>query len=177
MHLTLKNSQGLTLVDLLVTVSVLAVLGMLAAPAFSGLIAEQRRLTFANELASGLRSARLAAIDHNRGVILQPLDTNWANGWRMVLDNSGKGLSDPHNPVLLVRTRSGKVPVVPTLNLREQVGFDSLGVPRLANRGAVAGTFHLCEGAGNSHRRVVIARSGRIRVTREGAASGLCPVN
>jgi type IV fimbrial biogenesis protein FimT len=174
---TLKTSQGLTLLDMLVAAAVLALLAHLAAPAFSGLVDEQRRLTLANELASGLRTARLEAIERNRRVILQPLEANWANGWRMVVDESGRGLQDPANPVLHVRASDGRVAVSASRNIQDHIGFDPLGVPRLSNQGALAGTFHLCEGANSGHRRVVVARTGRVRVTREGPATPLCPVS
>lgn len=177
MPLLSKAHHGLTLLDLLVAIAVLAVLAHLAVPAFTGLIAEQRSLTFANELASGLRSARLEAIQRNRGVILQPLEENWANGWRMVVDESGQGLADPENPVVVVRSNSTPITVSPTRGLQEQLAFDFLGTPRLPNRGALAGTFHLCEGGDNGHRRVVVARTGRVRVTREGPPTPLCPLS
>lgn len=173
----LRSSQGLTLIELLAVMAVLAVLYSLGAPAFSKLIIDQRRLAFADELASGLRNARLEAVQRNRTVILHPLEGNWANGWRMVVDNSGKGPEDPGNPVIVHRAGPWPFAVVPTQNLREQVAFDFLGVPRLANRGALAGTFHLCEPGVAAHRRVVIARSGRVRVTREGLPTNLCPLN
>lgn len=177
MPLIAKTAQGLTLLDLLVAAAVLAILAHLAAPAFSSLIAEQRRLTLANELASGLRTARLEAIERNRRVILQPLDANWANGWRMVVDESGRGLQDPGNPVLHIRASDGRVPVSASRNLQDHIGFDHLGVPRLANQGALAGTFHLCEEGSSGHRRVVVARTGRVRITREGAPTDLCPLS
>lgn len=177
MPLTCKLSQGLTLLDLLIAVAVLAVLAHLAAPAFSSLIAEQRRMAFANELASGLRSARLEAVQRNRTVILHPLEGQWTNGWRMIVDHSGQGTQDPTNPVILNRAGPWPIEVASTANLREQISFDYLGVPRLPNRGALAGTFHLCEPGSDAHQRVVVARSGRVRVTRAGPPTHLCPLS
>ncbi|WP_263260274.1 GspH/FimT family pseudopilin [Pseudomonas sp. RIT-PI-S] len=174
---SIKPALGLTLLDLLIVVAVLAVLANLAVPAFSALITEQRRLAFANELASGLRSARFEAVQRNRIVILQPLGGQWANGWRMVVDESGQGPADPRNPVILNRAGPWPISVVPSQNLSEQIAFDHLGVPRLPNRGALAGTFHLCEADRSDHRRVVIARTGRVRVTRDGAPTALCPLS
>lgn len=177
MPLTAKAAQGVTLLDMLIATAVLGILAHLATPAFGDLVAEQRRLTLANELASGLRTARLEAIERNRRVIVQPLDANWANGWRMVADESGRGLQDPDNPVLHIRASGGRVPVSASRNIQDSIGFDPLGVPRLTNQGALAGTFHLCEEGDRGHRRVVVARTGRVRVTREGPATDLCPVS
>jgi len=176
MPLAFKASLGLTLLDLLITVAVLAVLLHLAAPAFSNLIAEQRRLAFANELASGLRAARLEAVQRNRTVIVHPLGGDWTQGWQLMVDESGRGIEDPDNPVILYREGPWPITVRPTSNLEEQVGFDYLGTPRLANRGSLAGSFYLCEPGAEAHRRVVIARSGRVRVTRSAAPTRLCPV-
>ncbi|WP_426152616.1 GspH/FimT family pseudopilin [Pseudomonas sp. DC3000-4b1] len=170
-----KACRGLSLFDLLITLAVLAILAQWLAPGFSGLIAEQRRLAFAHELASDLRSARLEAVQRNRTVIVHPLDGDWTKGWQMVVDESGKGMTDPNNPVVVQRLGDASVRVAATQNLREQLAFDYLGVPRLPNRGALAGTFHLCEAGNEAHRRVVVARTGRVRITREGPPTSLCP--
>jgi type IV fimbrial biogenesis protein FimT len=174
MHRNNTAEQAFTLLELLTVLALAGVLFALAVPGFQGLIEQHRRWLFAEELASGLRAARAEAINRNRSVIVVPAPGGWAQGWRLILDKTGRGLSDPDNPLLLERQGDWKVGVISTRNLQAQLAFDYLGVPRLPNQGALAGTFHLCEPQGNSHYRVVIARTGRVRVTREGAPTSLC---
>jgi prepilin-type N-terminal cleavage/methylation domain len=64
--------HGFTLVELLVTVAVLAVVLALAVPSFQGVINRNRVTTAANELASALQLARVEAVRRNRAVVLCP---------------------------------------------------------------------------------------------------------
>jgi type IV fimbrial biogenesis protein FimT len=168
--------RGLTLIELLATVTILAILLHLAMPSFRQLINSNRQHVVANELLSALRSARTAAITRQSPVIIQPLEDNWAFGWRMIADASGKGLSDPDNPVLVVRQNSGKVRVVPNARLAGWVRFNSLGTPAYAGASPGNGSLYICDDdAGKMYTRVVVAAVGRIRLDdRPGDSGDLC---
>lgn len=168
--------RGLTLIELLTTVTILAILLHLAMPSFRDLINSNRQQVAANELLGALRSARTAAITRSKAVIIAPLEGDWARGWRMVADESGKGLSDPDNPVLLVRQSGGKVRIVANARLAEWARFNSLGVPSYAGASPGNGSMYVCDAsAGKMYSRVVIAGSGRIRLDeRPGSSGDLC---
>jgi type IV fimbrial biogenesis protein FimT len=79
-----SGGGGFTLIELMVVVSVLAILMALAAPSFSGLIASQRGKTVASELFMALSKTRSEAIARNASVTLSPKSGGWQNGWQIL---------------------------------------------------------------------------------------------
>ena len=57
----MSGNRGFTLIELMVTIAVIAILAMIAAPSMSNLIAKQRLNTTTRELASTLSTARSQA--------------------------------------------------------------------------------------------------------------------
>ena len=92
-----ENSHaGFTLVELVVTISIVGVLAALAAPAFRELIAGQRVQAAASDLYTGLVRARSEALKQNVDVTISSTagSTNWASGWKVkvgttMLDDRG----------------------------------------------------------------------------------------
>lgn len=73
---------GFTLVELMITLVVLAILVTLAAPSFRNFLAQQRIRSASLDLIMGLTQARSEAINRNQGVSLWPIDsTDWSEGW------------------------------------------------------------------------------------------------
>lgn len=66
----IKRNQGFTLVELMVTIAVLAIITMMAAPAMGGLVAKQRLNTTTRELVSTFNVARSQAALLRREVTL-----------------------------------------------------------------------------------------------------------
>lgn len=64
-----RSTQGFTLVELLVTMSVLAVMSAIALPSFQQFMAENRAQGKAVELAAALKTAQTEALRRNREVV------------------------------------------------------------------------------------------------------------
>ncbi len=108
-----KRSSGLTLVELLVTLTVSVVILGLAVPSFYEMIQDNRVVTHTNNLVTSLSLARSEAVRRNRPVRLSPCDTsetcagmstslssdgNWSNGWVVWYDDDDDGdVSDNDN--------------------------------------------------------------------------------
>lgn len=85
--------RGVTLVELLVTVSIAAILVVIAVPSMSGLIADSRLSSQSDLLVAALNTARMEAVKQRTDVKLCPAanantDTacstnaaDWSNGW------------------------------------------------------------------------------------------------
>jgi type IV fimbrial biogenesis protein FimT len=78
------RGNGFTMVELLTTVSIIAVLLTIAAPAFRELIANQRVQAGAMDIYTGLVRARSEALKQDVNVTLSSASGNdWAGGWKV----------------------------------------------------------------------------------------------
>lgn len=60
-----RHARGFTIVELMVTLGVIAILMVIAVPSFNSMINSNRLTTAANELVAGLNTARMEAIKRN----------------------------------------------------------------------------------------------------------------
>ena len=104
-RLASRSERGFTLTELIVTVSVAAMLATVAVPSFNGIIASQRARTLSSALYVTLAKARSEALTLNGNVTLQPKAGGWGSGWQIL---------DPNNNVLDDYTAAPGVTVVPT---------------------------------------------------------------
>jgi type IV fimbrial biogenesis protein FimT len=84
---------GFTLVELLVTIAIAAILMGVAVPSFSTFIATQRIKTAAFDLTSTLIQARSEALKRNASVTLASATGGWQNGWVL---NAGSATLSQH---------------------------------------------------------------------------------
>ncbi|WP_426115982.1 GspH/FimT family pseudopilin [Pseudomonas sp. DSP3-2-2] len=164
------KQAGFTLVELMVTLVVLSVISLVALPALGEVIDAQRRLDAAQQLASGIRTARTEAILRNQVVTIHSIDADWSNGWRIIADKDGKG-PDEDDPVLVERAASGKARVVGNTTVASRISFNGLGAPiRVFN-----GTLSVClKNQPVSHYRVIMAATGRVRIESREKPEALC---
>jgi type IV fimbrial biogenesis protein FimT len=91
-----RNAAGFTLIELMVTVSIVAILAVIAGPSLSSLIASQRIKAVAADLYVALSKARSEALKRNANVTLSPKTANtWQAGWK-ILDPSGTTTIEDH---------------------------------------------------------------------------------
>ena len=123
---TAARQQGLTLVELLATIAVLALLLGLAAPAFQQLVAAQRMRAASYDLVSDLVLARSEALKRSASVQLLPADSGWAGGWRVQASGGSEPLAQSEGlGTVVVTTAPGSV----TFDLNGRVASD--GVVRI----------------------------------------------
>lgn len=90
-----KIVKGFTLIELMVTLAVFAIVMTIAIPSFNAQIRNNRSLTFGDEFATALNFARSEAVKRGSPVSLCAADedqtgcgNDWANGWLVVVDSS-----------------------------------------------------------------------------------------
>lgn len=91
-----RGSRGFTLTELVVTLSVAAILAVLAVPSFNGVIATERAKAAASDLYASLVTARSEAIRLDQRVTISAAGAGWAAGWSTTASN-GTTL-DMHGP-------------------------------------------------------------------------------
>lgn len=171
---------GFTLIELMVTISVAAILLVIAVPNFQTFVLNNRITGQANDMMTALNYARSEAIKRGLPVSMCSSiptgatsicagSTNWGTGWIVFADPNNNGTLDPGETLLRVWPALGGGNTLNTgLAAVTSVTFDSGGFAR----GSVT-TFRLCDSRGTgSARNIQLAGSGRAKVAT-GAAS--CP--
>lgn len=80
----MQSNRGFTLIELMIAVSLLAVVAALAAPAMGDFIVRQRVTSQAGDLALAMALARSEAIKSSTSIAVIPETVSpngWANGW------------------------------------------------------------------------------------------------
>ena len=161
----MAKQHGLTILELMVFLAVMAVLVTVGLPSLQGLIQEQRMVTATNQLVAALNFARVRAVNGMGRVMVCPSTdgasctggNRWDGGWIVFTDADHSG--QPTTPEDLLR-------VGPPM---EHIHSDSGG--RIRTRFKPDGMAHgfnltikLCHPHDASrHRAVIVANTGRIR--------------
>jgi type IV fimbrial biogenesis protein FimT len=90
----MKNKSGFTLVELMVTLAVGAIILTIGVPALNSMMSSNRAAGNANDLVNALRLARSEAVKRGEGVTVCASDANnavcsgadWQNGWLVFTD-------------------------------------------------------------------------------------------
>lgn len=92
--------SGVTLIELVVAVAVLAILVSIAVPSFREVALNNRASNITNDLLADLSTARSEAVKlAGRAAVLASGDT-WADGWDVFVDDNGNGTIDDDEEVI-----------------------------------------------------------------------------
>ncbi|MGW8463078.1 GspH/FimT family pseudopilin [Pseudomonas sp. CLCA07] len=171
------HQQGFSLIELLMGLAIAAIVLLLVSPVFAALTESNHREAAANALVSGIRNARTLAITRNQAVVIHGINGDWGQGWRIILDISGKGPKDSSNPLLVERAASGaRGAIVGNGPVRRYIRFSGIGEPQMPGRAFQAGTLHFCAAREPvSQLQVVLAATGRVSLRSKKAEQALCP--
>lgn len=159
----MKNQAGLTLIELMVTITIAAILLAVGAPSFQYFMIKTRMSTATSDLASALNLARSEAV--RRGVTVSIRNTsgggNWGNGWTMFVDNDKDGTQDVGDETLRVAAgaTSGGVTVRSGANFTDYISYSPSG------RSNNSGNFAICHNSDlDTSKPILVNAIGRIRV-------------
>jgi type IV fimbrial biogenesis protein FimT len=150
----LSNETGFTLIELIVTISIVGVLAALAIPSFTSTITSNRLTTATNQVVSALNLARSEAVKHGTTVIVTELNTNactnpsataqWEGGWDVYIDINGNGSCDSKE---LIKS----FPLLQSgYTLRSTNFTPSISYTQLGQNASGAGNFTICNTAASS---------------------------
>jgi type IV fimbrial biogenesis protein FimT len=184
--MNIRHQQGFNLIELMITVMILAVLLGIGVPSVSDMIRNNRVVADTNKLVVALSSARSEAVRRGLPVAVCPTNTaqtacvataNWAtNGWMVFTDATGTaGTFDGTDEILQRFARAGSGVGLTSTNTvtaalnTAAVRFLSTGLPA---SGTVDTTFtvqhSICRD--NNRRTIRISPIGRLNTTK-GACS------
>lgn len=169
------HQQGFSLIGLLMGLTIVGIVLHLVSPAFAALTESNHREQAAQSIVSGIRTARTAAITRNQSVVIHAINGDWSQGWRIILDISGKGYKDGSNPLLTERRSDIRVKIVGNRPVSTFVRFSGLGEPLFSNGSFQAGTLHICATREPvSQHQVVLAPTGIVSLRNDKAEQALC---
>ena len=172
------GAKGFTLFELMVTITLVAILAGTAVPAFGDLIRDSRRSTHINQFVHSIHLAKREAIMRGQYVALCKIDAqqrcagkgiDWDEGW-MVFVNSDRDQPvkrDAGEPVLYLNAAD---PAIQIVGNRNAFTF------RPFTRRSTNGTLVFCDSRGSqAARAVIISYTGRPRVSQRDSRGRVLP--
>ena len=174
--------RGFSLIELMVTIAVAAILLGIAAPSFQDLVIRNRLATNANQLVTALNLARSEAIKRGFPVTVcksanpaalssacsDSADVDWAQGWIVFVDNTpvagnvaGKIDGDDQRLRVFEPGSGGALSISGGTNFAHWITYLPSGVS-VGNNSLANGTLTLC--ISPKGRKVIVSPTGRARV-------------
>jgi type IV fimbrial biogenesis protein FimT len=170
----MPRSHGVTLIELMITLSILAILATLAGPSFTDARYNAQRTAEVNGFLHGLFLARSEAIKRGQVVTMcksidgstcADSDAAWAEGWMVFVntDRDAQPQRDVGEDVLLVHAAW---PTGTINSNRQSYSF------RPFQQAVINGTLVFCDPRGSAHARaIIISHTGRPRVAQRDASN------
>lgn len=167
MHPPASRCTGVTLIELMIVLAIIAVLSTMAAPSFSDLKQAMASRSAGGALSTSINQARISAVMHGQHVVLCPSTDlvacdrtlRWQHGWLAFVDGDADDEHDATEAVLSVnQTLEAGVAVLGS-NGRYRIRFQPDGTAGGSNI-----TLTICDRRGAAAARtLVISNSGRLR--------------
>lgn len=184
---TAVHNKGFTLLELMVVLTVVAILVTVGLPGFGAMARQNCTVTSANTLLTVLLATRSEALKRDRSVALcKTVDgaacitgagTGWDRGYLMYLDDNDNGRRDATEALLKVELPLSTCASISggTAGYVNTLAYDGLG------RASKLGNFKVVAKSDSSYeRRVVISPGGRPRICNPalvpGSGGTACPI-
>jgi type IV fimbrial biogenesis protein FimT len=167
----IKNQHAFTLMELMVTLAIVAITMTIAVPAMNDFVKNERLTSYTNTLLTDLILARSTAVERNQPVIVCVSSSQtactagaYADGWIVIVDTNSDGSGTAADEVIKVQQA-----ITGDINFISSVGDEILFDGRGFNPGAV-GIISVCDDRG-------VERANTLSISRTGRVSrGAAPV-
>ena len=168
-----RPAAGFTLIELMVTISLIVVIMALAAPSFTAFQRNAQLTSSANTLLSSLTAARAEAMKRGRNVTVAPVTgSNWNSGWIVFVDEDGSGAKNGSEAVLATEPAPESTITIETVPTgMAYVMFNGSGYPRLSGGAFQSSSIDFTHGLSSEQRRIVSSPAGRLRICKPDATT------
>jgi type IV fimbrial biogenesis protein FimT len=178
MHKNRQTMGGFTLVELMVTLAIGAILLTQAVPSFMTTIKNNRLTTYTNDLVSDINLARSEAVKRGTRVVLcrsadpslaTPVcggtNNTWSTGWLVFADANGDGIFDAGETLIRVGLPvEGATTVITNATSDSNLEYNPDGT---TNAGGGTGVFALCDDRGAGFgRQIQVNAMGRPQLVK-----------
>lgn len=174
----MRRAAGFTLIELMVTIGIAAILLALALPTFTESIRSNRVSTATNQMLATINLARAEAVRSKSQSWVCPSNsdrtdcgTNWAQGMLVWTDENGNGARTTAEIKRVIEPQEG---IALSMGTISAIGFDDRGrAVEKTPTGVVVANFNFsmkastCKAGAGNVRAFDINRIGRVSVTRE----------
>lgn len=165
------KARGFTLIELMITISIAAILLGVGVPSMRNMILNNQRAAVVNSTMAGFQLARAAAFTRGNPVhmctsnaLANPTACDstreWTDSWFVFEDANANDSFDPGEPVLMT---GGNAPA--DFSITAHSGGPANKDFRFTRRGATSDSLALC--VNGQKRRIVVDSSGQIRLERD----------
>lgn len=166
--------KGFTLIDLLTSLSVLAILLAIGLPNFSYAIQQTRVKTATYSLLEAISLTRSQAVFSNKRATIRK-QNEWHGGWEIFIDKNNDGVRNSDETLVQQHESLKGVRITTNQPVKNYVSYIATGESRNASGtdggGFQAGTFTVCPAAKGRGFVLVLARGGRVRMAEINEAS------
>lgn len=181
----MNKSNGLTLIEVMVVVAIIAILTTLAAPSFKGLIQSNVMASTVNSFLADMRFARSESIRRGGGVVMcrsdapetstatcgsgsGPGGNGWVSGWIIFHDLDNDGARAANEPILRVQSAITSVDSISETSTPVNK-FRFMATGRLTLSGPTTMRFGGGNFANERQRIVCVNVGGRGRIAGDGS--------
>lgn len=165
-----RLSAGFTLIEMMITIAIAAILLAIAVPSFTRFIDDNAIRGACEELRNSLNLARAEAIRGSRRVHVAPVCATpaWSTGWAVFTDSGSTSDCYDATDGLIMRAnqpaRNVQVRLVASPVTSPYMAYNGAGVTRMSDGAILSGEF-TCEipGSAAPPRKVVVNTFGRVR--------------
>ena len=171
----LPRHRGFTLIELMTTIAVAAVIVGFAVPSMAAFMKNQRLLTTADSLNAALTKARTVAAASNSYITVAPVDEDWKKGWQVFNEHASPDGKYNGTDTLIAQydpLPDGMEYAYDATNGYKYISFSPIGYSQSAHKAqmAMAIMFTL----GDARRLVEVSPLGRARVCNPAADTQYC---
>lgn len=173
-------TKGFTLLELLVVISIVAILVSVAVPSFKSSLTKSRRSAEGENIMRDINVARSEAIKRGKRVVLCTGDSsgcnssaNWTDGWIAFVDEDTNDSKNTTEQILRIgELDSSSFTLIGSTDIAHIIKFQPDGI-------AIAtGTLTLCDSDGaDAAKALILSASGKPKIsgTAAGGAALTCP--